>query len=156
MRAHARTDFRVLHCPRHSKTVWGQGQPGFSRLPRQSTAAPLTRVAGVPSDLRRSRGARGIAAPRSTSRLDDTDQMNLFKMSGFLPSSVELEKAACPQKSRKDPFPGQSKSLLSRLRSLTHLSQPDRITQLPRSVFLSVSLQTAPIPKETTCEPTTS
>jgi len=144
------------HCQQHSKTVWGQGQAVFSLLPRQCAAAPLTRVAGVPSDLRRSPGARGIATPRSTSRLDDPDQMNLFKMSGFLPSSVELEKAACPQKSRKAPFHRQSTSLLSRLRSLTHLFQPDRITPLPRSVFLSVSLQTAAIPKETTCEPTTS
>ena len=74
-------------------------------------------------------GTRGIATPESTSRLDDLDQMNLFKMSGFLPSSepaigrsqelatddwcrrtaelpllVELESAACPQKSRKDHF----------------------------------------------------
>ena len=72
-------------------------------------------------------GTRGIATPESTSRLDDLDQMNLFKMSGFLPSSepaigrsqelatvgwcrrtaelpllVELERAACPQKSRKN------------------------------------------------------
>ncbi len=144
------------HCQRHSKTIWGQGQAVFSLLPRQSAAAPLTRVAGVPSDLRRSPGTRGIATPRSTSRLDDPDQMNLFKMSGFLHSSVELERAACPQKSRKDPFLRQTTSLLSRLRSLTHLFQPDRINRLPRSVFLSVSLQTAPIPKETNCEPTTS
>jgi hypothetical protein len=74
-------------------------------------------------------GTRGIATPESTSGLDDLDQMNLFKMSGFLPSSepaigrsqelatvgwwrrtaelpllVELERAACPQKSRKDRF----------------------------------------------------
>jgi hypothetical protein len=144
------------HCQRHSKTIWGQGQAVFSLLPRQSAAAPLTRVAGVPSDLRRSPGARGIATPRSTSRLDDPDQIHLFKISGFLPLLAELEKAACPQKSRKDPFLRQSTSLLSRLRSLTHLSQPDRINRVPRSVFLSVSLQTAPIPKETNCEPTTS
>ncbi|MFN5313618.1 MAG: hypothetical protein ACK5FF_04105, partial [Planctomyces sp.] len=70
------------------------------------------------------------ATPESTSRLDDLDQMNLFKMSGFLPSLepaigrsqelatngwcrrtaelpllVELDRAACPQKSRKNPFP---------------------------------------------------
>ena len=73
------------------------------------------------------RGTRGIGTPGSTSRLDDIDQMHLFKMPGFLPSSepaigrsqelatdgwcrrtaelpllVELERAACPQKSRKD------------------------------------------------------
>jgi len=76
------------------------------------------------------RGTRGIGTPGSTSRLDDIDQMHLFKMPGFLPSSepaigrsqelatdgwcrrtaelpllVELERAACPQKSRKNPFP---------------------------------------------------
>ena len=73
------------------------------------------------------RGTRGIGTPGSTLRLDDIDQMHLFKMPGFLPSSepaigrsqelatdgwgrrtaelpslVELERAACPQKSRKN------------------------------------------------------
>ena len=81
-------------------------------------------------------GTRGIATPESTSRLDDLDQMNLFKMSGFLPSSepaigrsqelatvgwcrrtaelpllVESERAAYPQGSRKDFFLWRFESL---------------------------------------------
>jgi len=72
-------------------------------------------------------GARGIATPGSTWRFDDLDQVNLCKMSGFLPSSepaigrsqelatdgwcgrtaelpllVELERAVCQQKCGKD------------------------------------------------------
>lgn len=72
-------------------------------------------------------GARGMATPGSTWRFDDLDQVNLCKMSGFLPSSesaigrsqglatdgwcgrtaeltllVELERAVCQQKCGKD------------------------------------------------------
>lgn len=89
-------------------------KPGKLRVKYQAFPIPLQpqqhpQKTGHPSCLRvRAQragqlrpGAREIATPGSTSRFDELDQVNLFKISGFLPLLVKLERAARPQKSRK-------------------------------------------------------
>ena len=118
--------------------------PGFG-LGVKKTVHPGFLWVQSQSDGQLRPGTRGIATPGSTSRFDDLDQVHLFKMSGFLPSSepaigrsqelatvgwcrrtaelpllVELERAACPQKSRKNPFCARG---ISRRNSSRHHTQ---------------------------------
>jgi hypothetical protein len=60
--------------------------PGFG-LGVKKTVHPGFLWVQSQSDGQLRPGTRGIATPGSTSRFDDLDQVHLFKMSGFLPSS---------------------------------------------------------------------